>query len=244
MIEKNKKYKHIISLGFFCSVALETERMGLRDSSMPFDWLISSWEGVEKLILNSFEGFLDDKLLKQSKEFPERYKNIKYDIWFFHDFNAYASLESQMEKVVNKYQRRIERFYQNIEESSLFIRYIRDEEELRYLEKNIDRIEGIFRRYNPENHIIFIANNEITSDIIEIYNVEKDNDDSVARKPFDKNNKLYDYLLSVFDENSREKNRQIYITKQKQEKNFVTKYRKKIIRGVKKIFLKPYRQTE
>lgn len=38
-------YKHVISLGFFCSVALELERKGLRDASYPFDWLISDFQG-------------------------------------------------------------------------------------------------------------------------------------------------------------------------------------------------------
>ena len=30
-------FKHFISLGSFCSVALDLEALGLRDASMPFD---------------------------------------------------------------------------------------------------------------------------------------------------------------------------------------------------------------
>lgn len=35
-------FKHIISLGHFCGVAQELERLGLRDASYPFEWLITS----------------------------------------------------------------------------------------------------------------------------------------------------------------------------------------------------------
>lgn len=52
-------YKHVISLGFFCSVALELERKGVRDASYPFDWLISDFQGVIKVIENRFYDFLN-----------------------------------------------------------------------------------------------------------------------------------------------------------------------------------------
>ena len=42
---KNKEYKHFISLGYFCSVAMELERFGLRSESGPFDWVISDMRG-------------------------------------------------------------------------------------------------------------------------------------------------------------------------------------------------------
>lgn len=40
-----KKYENFISLGYFCSVALELQRLGLRSCSSPFDWCISEWSG-------------------------------------------------------------------------------------------------------------------------------------------------------------------------------------------------------
>ena len=33
-----EEYENVISLGYFCSVASEIERMGLRTHSGPFDW--------------------------------------------------------------------------------------------------------------------------------------------------------------------------------------------------------------
>lgn len=44
-------YKHVISLGSFCSPALKIERLGLRDGSYPFDWVLSrSMNNVVELI--------------------------------------------------------------------------------------------------------------------------------------------------------------------------------------------------
>lgn len=50
---------HYISLGYFCSIAMELERLGLRSESSPFDWLISDFEGVIHAIENHFEDFLN-----------------------------------------------------------------------------------------------------------------------------------------------------------------------------------------
>lgn len=33
-----EEYENVISLGYFCSVASEIERLGLRRHSGPFDW--------------------------------------------------------------------------------------------------------------------------------------------------------------------------------------------------------------
>ncbi len=42
---KITKFEHVISLGFFCSPALELKKLGFRDASYPFDWVISEWGG-------------------------------------------------------------------------------------------------------------------------------------------------------------------------------------------------------
>ena len=120
-------YKHYISLGYFCSVALELERFGLRDASYPFDWIISDIKSVFECIENNFESILDINLLSQSQNEHKNYKNIKYGFYFFHDFDKYIPLSSQLDVVKKKYNRRIERFYNAIKEPTLFIRYISDE---------------------------------------------------------------------------------------------------------------------
>ena len=48
-------YSNFISLGYFCGVAEDLERIGLRSFSSPFDWLITDFKGVIKLIENRFK---------------------------------------------------------------------------------------------------------------------------------------------------------------------------------------------
>jgi len=48
---------HYISLGYFCSIAMDLEKLGLRTESSPFDWLISDFEGVIRALLDDPEGF-------------------------------------------------------------------------------------------------------------------------------------------------------------------------------------------
>lgn len=196
-----KQYKHIISLGYFCSVALELERLGIRKCSYPFDWCISEWTGVKNTIENHFKDFLTYDYLYQNKAEHSIYRN-KEGISFYHDFNEYQPLSEQIENVKRKYERRIARFYQDICEPTLFIRYISGENgmsEVNEIEKNIQNILCLLKSYNPNNEILFIANAELHSDVIDIFYVEKDKDDVVARRPFEKNRELLNYIGNITD---------------------------------------------
>lgn len=233
------KYKNVISLGFFCSTALEMERIGLREFSGPFDWVISDFDKVLELIKNKFEGFLDEKYLYQKKVNPSHYVNIKYNIRFFHDFDKYKSLKDQICSVKKKYSRRIERFYKRICEPTLFIRYIYDENECKFIEQNSSEICTFLKSFNKDNEIIFIANNSIKSDKINIYNVEPDIDDSVARRFLEKNNELSVFLNSnIYDKDVRQSNLERYNKKNIDNKSI--SIIKRILCRVCKIFMKPY----
>ena len=51
---------NIVSLGCFCSAAMELERIGLRNCSLPFDWVISgNLNLMLDLIENNFIGFAE-----------------------------------------------------------------------------------------------------------------------------------------------------------------------------------------
>ena len=59
------EFRHFISLGSFCSVALDLEALGLREASMPFDWNIDlRFEGVIDCIEKGFAHFLDEEELR------------------------------------------------------------------------------------------------------------------------------------------------------------------------------------
>lgn len=217
------KYKHFISLGFFCSVALELERIGLRDCASPFDWCISEWGGVERAIDTHFKDFLEYENMYQNRKKRKNYMDMEYGIAFFHDFNNYQPLKKQIKKVRQKYNRRIERFYMNIQEPTLFIRYISSEngiEEIAYLEEHYEEIVGKLRKYNKNNDIIFVANNEVMSKKIELYRVVRDENDTVARLFLDKNKALCD-LLNGYEYSLRDANYNKYLVKQKKKENFL-----------------------
>ncbi len=152
-----KKFKHIVSLGYFCSPALEFKRIKRRSCSLPFDWLItSSFEKLFELIKCDFCDFLNPEFLFQLKQHPNYYRNTKWEIDFYHDFSAYKPLENQLDNVTQKYNRRITRFFETIKEPSLFLRYI-TADDYPYIVENYNNILSFFKKYNPENEIIFVT---------------------------------------------------------------------------------------
>lgn len=239
---------HYISLGYFCSVAIELEKLGLRTESSPFDWLISDFEGVLCAIQTNFEDFLNPDFLAQNTRVRSRYKNTKYNLQFFHDFDQYQSLQSQLPSVQDKYNRRIQRFYKSITEPTLFIRYISDEQktdntskELLWIEENYDSILATLKSFNEKNDILFIANDGISSSKFKIYNVPKDDNDVVARNPFSKNPSLAEFFHNI-DIPERQKNIERYEHKQQQKKK--TQIKRKLITLFKKVFQKEYIHTK
>ena len=179
-----------ISLGYFCSIALDLDKLGLRAASYPFDWLITDFEGVINCMKNNFKDFLNVDFLYQNTKRPYVYKNIKYNFEFYHDFSRHKPLKNQLVTVNEKYKRRTQRFYDSIKEETIFIRYISDEikingksKELIYIEENYDSIVQFLKSFNKKNEIIFIGNEGLNSSIINVYNVKKDKGDKVSRSP-------------------------------------------------------------
>lgn len=243
-------YKHYISLGYFCSIAIELEKMGLRNESSPFDWVISDFQGVVLAVEEEFSDFLNYDILFQNKKNLAVYKNVKYNISFFHDFDKYSSLEKQLSKIQEKYKRRINRFYKSITEPTLFIRYISDEElikegnrtiskELYWIENNYEKIISLIKSFNANNDILFIANENVRSSRFVIYNVKKDSNDVVNRSPINNNS----YLKEKFDNidfKDKEKNIRRYQKKMKCSNSIYNRIRDKIKTIYKEQFLKEY----
>ena len=234
-----------ISLGYFCSVSMDLEKLGLRSESSPFDWLISDFEGVVRAMECGFADFLKYEDLSQNKANRAIYKNTRYNIDFYHDFDSLIPLAEQLPQVEAKYRRRIDRFYESIKEPTLFIRYISDEEkvdgksrELLWIEENYERVMELIRSYNEENDILFIGNNGVTSEKFHIYNVEKDNGDAVARSPLFKSAELHK-LFSGVDFPDREQN----LARYRKHHKPLHRYTSKIRSLFKKYFLKEYIHT-
>lgn len=233
-----------ISLGYFCSVALELEKMGLRNESSPFDWVISDFSGVMSCIQNHFLDFLSYEHLAQNANKRAYYQNTLYNIQFFHDFDKYKTLERQLPTIQEQYNRRIARFYHTITEPTLFIRYISDEEkingvskELLWIEENFDAILTTLKSFNSQNNILFIANDGVESSKLLIYNVPKDSDDVVSRLPLSSHPTLSNFFQTL-DFPNKEKNLIRYKKKKKKEK--CNRLKQKLVSFFQKLFLKEY----
>lgn len=176
MLKKNKDiwlYKHVVSLGYYCGPAQELERIGYRQFSLPFDWLITaSFQVVLQLIESRFNGFLEEDGLQQEINVnPKYYYDEDKQIHYYHDFTDKESLTKQLPAVKKKYARRIDRFYQTISEPTLFLRYCLSHNEYEWISNNLEYINSVLRKYNPNNDIVFVCNkkaNGIEGDIKEI----------------------------------------------------------------------------
>jgi len=194
------KYQNAVSLGFFCSPALELNALNLRKCSLPFDWILTAdFKNVLALIENRFEGLLAEDKLYQLKEYPGYYRNIQYGIDFYHEFDEFKTFDSQIAEIQSKYQRRIERFYQIIQEPTLFVRYMSSKAEVEFVNREYEKIIGLLKSFNRDNDIVFVANRDDAlgniAPEIRIWYADKDKNDVVARAFLKKQPAMKEYLL-------------------------------------------------
>lgn len=123
-----------ISLGYNCEPGLNTRKYNIRAFAFPFDWCLTPYEAVYNFINSDFKDFfkLDHLVPSVKKNFTPKlekfFKNInvtqvsEHTLWvldkqsgmiFNHDFtnNDLATIRSNHEQQYIKYQRRIARFY-------------------------------------------------------------------------------------------------------------------------------------
>ena len=236
-------YKNYISLGYFCDVAQDLEKLGLRSFSSPFDWGISSLPGVIEAIDNGFDGFMARENLSQSVNNKDHYLDDRYGFYSFHDFSKYVPLDEQYDEVREKYQRRIARFLEKIKEPTLFIRYISSEErdesgnpvELKWIEDNYQHILDVLRRSNPGNDIIFMGDESAVSDTIKIYHTALDKSRDVNRLPIINSKELYPLLSSAGLDQKQEN-----IRRYKKNSSIPVRGSKAVLRFMKSLFRKEY----
>lgn len=210
------------------------ERIGLRSASYPFDWLVTpDMEQIMRMIDTGFTDFIKEADLRQKEVGSDIFINSSNGFHFVHDFKGSVSLHDQMPEVNDKFKRRIDRFLTDICDPTLFVRYIADEsrteegdiKDLKWTEDNLDSIMATLRSFNTENDIIWIANDGVDSLLIpDIYYVAKDDNDSVARRPLDKNESLR-VLLTESYYPDRDKNLEVYRKKQRKKTGIVNRIR-------------------
>lgn len=164
MNNKNK-YDIIYSLGSSCATAQYMQKHFLRITSGPFDWLINvDFKTKIEMILNNFDRFLnledlalkDDKINKKTAHYINKYNNLI----FLHDFPANIPLEESFPLIKQKYERRINRFYNLISKKQkvLLIWYSCDYK----TEDSIveDLCEQVCKKFNKKIDFLIIEHDE------------------------------------------------------------------------------------
>lgn len=163
-----KKYNLFISLGANCASTTYLRKHHLQFKSFPFDWLIGCpFEKRISLIINHFEDFLN----LEDLEFVEKdgnpnddkncdyYKNIRTEFGHLHDFPIGIPLKESFQKVKEKYNRRIERFYEQINNSKdiclVWFNYFTQPKSL----SESELIDGYIKlsQFFPQHHISFLV---------------------------------------------------------------------------------------
>jgi hypothetical protein len=146
-----EKY-NIIPMGDNCITAEGLNKIGLRKTSYPFDWvthgsyfkatnIIYNFETLDNLVKGKFsvENFLGDAFTNGTK----MYRNI----WFPHDH------EENAEETLQKYERRFQRLKNDVlTKKNIFIFMTR---QVVITEPAFDKIVAQVLSYNPENKIVF-----------------------------------------------------------------------------------------
>ena len=243
-------YQHAISLGSFCSPAMELERFGFRDASYPFDWLLThTFSNVLDLIDNHFERFLNTDDLYQRDNERSSYENPYIDCVFVHDFSKWKRFSEQTSDFVEKYKRRIDKFYQAISTPTLFLRYIENANERDFILSKYEEIRNRLKRFNEDNEIVYFSNadllDEIDGGVLQDKNIIKvisDSGDTVARKFFDQVPEFLNALTRHYPEEIRRQN--LIKFRKKDEKKKREKYLKKANTFLHKTFDKEYKHEK
>ena len=119
------KFDLIFSLGDSCACTSYIRRYNLQNFSYPFDWIRGGNLGVRiDYLLNNFNGFCaKDNLEKLDK--GENSTEVKCDyyidrvsgLYFIHDFASGVPFDEAYSEVMEKYERRINRLFQEINAS-------------------------------------------------------------------------------------------------------------------------------
>lgn len=131
------KFDLVVSMGEDCACAMYLRKCSLRDASYPFDWLChAAFETRIECLKNNFDGFLEKENMRRLDKPTtglrdlenDSYEDVNTGFYFYHDFKENVPFDIVFSGVKNKYERRIERLYKNIEKCKkvLFVWWSRD----------------------------------------------------------------------------------------------------------------------
>lgn len=119
----HKNYDFIFSLGEDCACTGYLRAQKLQEESFPFDWLTkASFDSRIELLINDFTDFINEEDFSILEKNPtsntdqhyDYYNNEKTGFYFYHDFPVGEDFKKAFPSIKEKYQRRIERLYNRI----------------------------------------------------------------------------------------------------------------------------------
>ena len=167
----NKKFDLIVSIGEDCACTSYLRRFNLQKYSYPFDWLSNaSFETRISLLVNDFEGFLNPENIEfldiENHTDCDSYMDIKSKFHFYHDFKKGKTLEENYNIVKDKYNRRINRLYSQIDNSKniLFVWWSKDK--IQDVEEIKNAYFSLKNKFNTKNiSLLCIENSSKKEDI-------------------------------------------------------------------------------
>ncbi len=141
----------VISLGIRCLPAAQIERYGLRSGAYPFDWNDTGFGSLVLVLQDDFRDFFAKENIKE-QPYPHlctdgrivtstRVIESKYNIALMHDFSSFSNIVREYEDVKQKYERRINRFYEVLLSGKhiYFIRHLITKKQAIQLTELLDR---------------------------------------------------------------------------------------------------------
>ncbi len=185
MEQSSQIEKIYIPFGNDCAIAYQLEKLGLRNTSLPFDWIKSDLKGLIKCIEDDFTYFCDESCFTMKNTSTNfkiindnysdgkladsiRMHNTVYDFHHLHDFKLYITdgitqnLEYGFKKFKEKYERRIIRFIELMRNNLVHkvIIHIGPQKDVKLL----DRLKEVFDSKSYTNYEIkFIPYSEFES---------------------------------------------------------------------------------
>jgi hypothetical protein len=155
-----------IPIGSDCSIAYQLSKHNLRTNAYPFDWLrIGNLQNIINCINNNFANYLDINFLETDNKIVNKFplldndwddnnadhivvKNTVYNASFPHDFINLS--ENNYKKVVDKYQRRIDRFMALLVNPNIYCIFIRIDNK-KLSRKTIDNFHECIGKYRHKS---------------------------------------------------------------------------------------------
>lgn len=160
----NQEFDLIFSIGEACSCSETLRKCRLQFFSYPFDWLFgSTFLDRIKLFCLDIDNFINIDDLEYAYEekslLCKAYRNKYTDITFNHDFPKDLSLEHSFTEVKSKYNRRIKRLVQHIEQSKrVLVVYIQTPNNQSVLSKEeiLDGYKILNDKYGDKINLLYL----------------------------------------------------------------------------------------